>query len=47
MPLVLFFANPANGTGDARGWFIFDRVALVGIATSWIVSLGKEVQSDL
>src|SRR5699024_729567 len=50
MPLVLFFSvNPANGTGDARGWFIFGLVvALVGIATSWIVGLGtKEVQSDL
>ncbi|WP_404975637.1 glycoside-pentoside-hexuronide (GPH):cation symporter [Weissella paramesenteroides] len=50
MPLVLYFSvNPANGTGDSRGWFIFGLVvALVGIATSWVVGLGtKEVQSDL
>ncbi|MFL2018983.1 glycoside-pentoside-hexuronide (GPH):cation symporter [Weissella hellenica] len=50
MPLVLFFSvNQVNGTGDSRGWFAFGLiVALVGIATSWVVGLGtKEVQSDL
>ncbi|MDN6043007.1 MAG: PTS sugar transporter subunit IIA [Lactobacillus sp.] len=50
MPLVLFFSvNRAGGTGDDRGWFAFGlMVALVGIATAWIVGLGtREVQSKL
>lgn len=50
MPLVLFFSvNKTGGTGDARGWFAFGLVvALVSIASSWIVGIGThEVESDL
>ncbi|MEE8825321.1 lactose permease [Lentilactobacillus sunkii] len=50
MPLVLFFSlNKAGGTGDSRGWLAFGlMVAIVGIATAWIVGFGThEVQSDL
>lgn len=50
MPLVLFFSvNQSGGTGDNRGWLAFGlMVALVSIASSWIVGLGtKEVESNL